>query len=64
MSPLLKATKPPKKLARFQPGDEWEGSAGPGRGNKVRAQNEHAVKSHETAKTTALILLQMLVFYH
>jgi hypothetical protein len=46
-----------KKSEGFQPGEEWEGSAGPGRGNKVRGQNDPVVKKSETAKTTALILL-------
>jgi hypothetical protein len=36
-----------KKSEGFQPGDEWEGNPG---GKAVRAQNEHVVKSHETAK--------------
>jgi hypothetical protein len=49
-TPLESPKTAAKKSEGFQPGDEWEGSAGPGRGNKVRAQNEHVVKSHETAK--------------
>jgi hypothetical protein len=32
--------------AGFEPGDE----GGPGRGNKVRGQNDHAVKTAQTAK--------------
>jgi hypothetical protein len=39
--------------AGFQAGDE----GGPGRGNKTGGQNDPVFKSHETANTTALILL-------
>jgi hypothetical protein len=39
--------------AGFQAGDE----GGPGRGNKTGGQNDHAFKTAQTAKTTALILL-------
>jgi hypothetical protein len=42
-----------KGEAGFKAGDEWEGIAGPGRGNKVRGQNDPVVKSHETAKKVA-----------
>jgi hypothetical protein len=42
--PPLESPKTAAEKAGFQPGDEWEGIAGPGRGNKVRGQNDLTVK--------------------